>query len=158
VVTAAIYGRDANDSPILPELVAQTAEGFTVKEVSGDKGFLSAENVEAIAAAGGVAFIAPKSNTTGGIGSRRIGRFCGIVVIIQIGRIATHQQQNGRDNQQFSIHHGKQPYGYHAKISFSMILIQYATAEMSRRRPVPGVTAVCPSPGKISRRLDVAEY
>jgi transposase len=68
VTAAAIYGRDANDCPILPELVNTTAQGFTVKEVSGDKGYLSAENVETIFAAGGMAFIAPKSNTTGGIG------------------------------------------------------------------------------------------
>src|SRR5947209_19232252 len=48
VVTAAvIYGKDAADSPILPELVKTTAEGFTVREVSADKGYLSVENVEA---------------------------------------------------------------------------------------------------------------
>ena len=68
ITAAAIYGPDANDCPILPELVKGTAESFTVKEVSADKGYLSAENVEAIVNAGGEAFIAPKSNTTGGIG------------------------------------------------------------------------------------------
>jgi transposase len=68
VTAAAIYDRDANDCPILPELVKKTAETFTVREVSADKGYLSAENVEAIHAAGGEAFIAPKSNTTGACG------------------------------------------------------------------------------------------
>src|SRR5262249_35548978 len=42
--------------------------GFAVKEVSGDKAYLSVENVEAVFAAGGVPFIAPKTNTTGGVG------------------------------------------------------------------------------------------
>lgn len=60
--------RAFNDCPILPELVRQTAAGFNVAEVSADKAYLSAENVETIFAAGGTPFIAPKSNTTGGIG------------------------------------------------------------------------------------------
>jgi len=68
ITAAAIYGRDTHDCPILPELVNKTREQFTVKEVSADKGYLSAENVEAIVNAGGQAFIAPKSNTTGAMG------------------------------------------------------------------------------------------
>jgi transposase len=69
IITAArIYGRDANDCPIMPELVKATAENFTVKEVPADKGYLSAENVDAIAAVGGEAFIAPKISTTGAVG------------------------------------------------------------------------------------------
>ena len=68
VTKVAIYDRDANDCPILPELVKATAENFTVKEWSADKGYLSAENVDTIAGIGGTAFIAPKSNTTGGMG------------------------------------------------------------------------------------------
>jgi len=68
ITAAAIYGRDAGDCPILPELVNKTAENFTVKEVPADKGYLSADNVDTIAAVGGEAFIAPKSNTTGAVG------------------------------------------------------------------------------------------
>jgi len=69
VVTAvAIYGRDAGDCPILPELVKTTAETFAVKEVSADKAYLSVENIETVFALGGVPFIAPKSNTTGAVG------------------------------------------------------------------------------------------
>jgi transposase len=69
IVTAvAIYGKDAADMPILPELVKKTRENFTIKEVSADKGYLSADNVDTIAAVGGEAFIAPKSNTTGAVG------------------------------------------------------------------------------------------
>jgi transposase len=68
VTAAAIYERDANDCPILPELVRGTAQRFTVKEVSADKAYLSQENVETIAHYGGQAYIAPKSNTTGGVG------------------------------------------------------------------------------------------
>ncbi len=68
VTAAAVYDRDANDSPILPELVRATAQKFNVKEVSADKGYLSAENVEVIVSVGGAPFIAPKSNTTGAVG------------------------------------------------------------------------------------------
>ncbi len=68
ITAAAVYGRDANDCPILPELIKKTAENFTVREVSADKGYLSAENVEAVVQAGGEAFIAPKVTTTGAAG------------------------------------------------------------------------------------------
>lgn len=68
VTAAAIYGRDANDCPILPELVKKTKENFTIKEVSADKGYLSVENVETIFAAGGIPYIHPKENSTGGVG------------------------------------------------------------------------------------------
>ncbi len=68
VTAAAIYERETNDCPIFPELVRGTAKQFTVKEVSADKAYLSVENVETVAHYGGQAFIAPKSNTTGGVG------------------------------------------------------------------------------------------
>src|SRR2546423_477211 len=69
VVTAVeIKDRDTNDCPQLPELVRATAQNFTLGDVSADKGYLSADNVNVIAAFGGTPFIAPKSNTTGGVG------------------------------------------------------------------------------------------
>jgi transposase len=68
VTAAAIYHRDAADAPVLPELVNTTAETFKVAEVSADKGYLSADNIETIFAAGGTPFIAFKQNSTGGKG------------------------------------------------------------------------------------------
>ncbi|HEV3256405.1 MAG TPA: transposase [Gemmataceae bacterium] len=69
VITAIrIQGRDAADGPQFVPLLHTTAENFTVQEASADKAYLSVENVEAVAALGGQAFIAPKSNTTGGAG------------------------------------------------------------------------------------------
>jgi transposase len=70
VVTAVeIKDRDAADSPLLPGLVnATAASGFAMREVSADKGYLSVENVDTIAAVGAEPFIAPKINTTGGKG------------------------------------------------------------------------------------------
>src|SRR5262249_47580941 len=66
VVTAVeIRERDAHDSPILPDLMTTTARNFKIGEVSGDKGYLSVSNVEAVAALGATPFIAPKANTTG---------------------------------------------------------------------------------------------
>lgn len=80
VVTAVeIHGKDAGDSPQLPVMIATTREGFTVREVSADKAYLSAENVEAIHKAGAMAFIAIKKNTAGGVGGvfeRMYHRFC----------------------------------------------------------------------------------
>src|SRR5262249_33266480 len=70
IITAAfVGGRDAADCPQFVPLLKTTAEsGFKVEEVSADKAYLSVENVEAVAALGGQAFIAPKVNTTGGAG------------------------------------------------------------------------------------------
>jgi hypothetical protein len=64
VTAAAIYGRDAADCPVLPELVKRTAERFPIKEVSADKAYLSAANVETIAQFGGQAVVDPILWTT----------------------------------------------------------------------------------------------
>lgn len=53
------------DCPVLPELLAQTAKRFGIKEVSADKAYLSAKNLEAIDAVGAVPYIPFKSNSVG---------------------------------------------------------------------------------------------
>lgn len=69
VVTAAIVlEKNSADCPQFAGLTKTTAHGFQIGEMSADKAYLSAENVEAIFGVGGVPFIAPKTNTTGGIG------------------------------------------------------------------------------------------
>jgi transposase len=69
VVTAAIVlEKDSADCPQFTALTKTTLAGFKIEEMSADKAYLSGENVEAIFAAGGTPFIAPKVNTTGGIG------------------------------------------------------------------------------------------
>jgi transposase len=66
IVTAVeIHGRDANDCPQFAALVNQTAQNFTVKEVPADKGYLSEQNLEQVAALGGTAFIPFKLNSIG---------------------------------------------------------------------------------------------
>ena len=65
VVTAVrILDKDAADSPQFVPLLKQTADGFTIGEVSADKAYSSYENFEAVADCGGTGFIAFKSNTT----------------------------------------------------------------------------------------------
>ncbi len=69
VVTAVVIrDKDAADSPLMPELVRATARNFTIDEVSADKAYLGTESFEAVAKAGGRAYIAFKSNTTGAVG------------------------------------------------------------------------------------------
>ena len=41
----------------MPELVAKTAENFTVKEMPADKGYLSNDNLEVVAVLGAVPFV-----------------------------------------------------------------------------------------------------
>jgi len=64
VVTSAKVSPDA-DCPLLPELLAATAQRFTVKEVSADKAYLAKYNLEAIDKVGAVPFIPFKSNSVG---------------------------------------------------------------------------------------------
>lgn len=55
---------NAHDSPLFVSLVKQTkASGFTVREVSADKAYLSHENLAAVEEAGGVPFVPFKSNS-----------------------------------------------------------------------------------------------
>lgn len=52
-----------NDSPELKALVNETAENFKMEEVSGDKAYLSQDNMELIASKGATPFIAFKTNS-----------------------------------------------------------------------------------------------
>ena len=67
IVTAVeILGRDAGDCPQFKPLVEATAKGFTIKQVSADKAYLSNENLELVESLGGTAFIPFKSNSVAG--------------------------------------------------------------------------------------------
>lgn len=76
VVTAVeIRERNANDSPLLPVLLEQTAKQFHVAEVSADKAYASENNFQAIAACGATAFIPFKAWTTGAVGGQKAFHF-----------------------------------------------------------------------------------
>ena len=68
VTSVRILDKDAADSPQFSPLVKATAQGFTIKEVSADKGYLGTENYELVDKLGGTGFIAFKENTTGAVG------------------------------------------------------------------------------------------
>jgi transposase len=68
VAAVEILDRDAADCPQFPGLVKGTAENFRIGEVSGDKAYLSAANIEAVFQHGGTPFIAFKENSTGSAG------------------------------------------------------------------------------------------
>ncbi len=62
-----ILDKNAGDSPQFKPLVEQTvASGFNVKEVAADKAYLSHDNLELVAATGGVPFIPMKVNSAPG--------------------------------------------------------------------------------------------
>jgi len=72
VVTAVeIYGQHTSDMPQLPSLVTKTAHNFNVQEVLADKGYSSANNLEAVIAFGATPYIAFKANSTGAYGRGR---------------------------------------------------------------------------------------
>jgi len=66
IVTAVeIKDKDASDTKLLPALVDATAENFTLREVSADKGYGSLKNYKAIQYHGAMPYIAFKSIHTG---------------------------------------------------------------------------------------------
>ena len=69
VVTAIeIAGRNAADTKQLPALVATTARNFAMAEVSADKGYASAANIETVKNVGAEPFIAFRTSDTGWTG------------------------------------------------------------------------------------------
>ncbi|PSM31672.1 transposase [Haliangium sp. UPWRP_2] len=64
-VVTGVKVSDEADCPLLPELLQRTTQRFKVKEVSGDKAYLSKDNLKAIEAVGAVPFIPFKINSVG---------------------------------------------------------------------------------------------
>ena len=65
VTSVEITPSNVNDSPMLPRLLDNTAERFTVAEVSADKAYLSEANLRHIESHGAQPFVPFKSNSTG---------------------------------------------------------------------------------------------
>jgi transposase len=66
VITAvAVTEGSLNDSPLLPQLVAETSENFTLDEVLADKGYIGRRNLQAVADVGATPYIAFKKNNVG---------------------------------------------------------------------------------------------
>ena len=64
IITAVeVTSTDSADSPFFVPFVQTTAQHFKVKEVSGDKAYLSKKNLRAVEAVGGTAYIPFKSNS-----------------------------------------------------------------------------------------------
>src|SRR5207249_5175877 len=110
---------------LLPDLLRATAaRGFTIGEVSADKGYLSAENVDTIASVGGAAFIAPKSNTTGAVG----GLFESMYFYYQFRR------------QEFLAHYHKRS---NVESTFSMVKRKFGDAVRSKTETAMVNEALC---------------
>jgi transposase len=65
ITDVVITDSTGGDAPQLPELVANTANQFTMAEVSGDKAYGSHRNYDAIESVGAVPYVPFKSGTTG---------------------------------------------------------------------------------------------
>jgi transposase len=65
VTSCEITGRHANDSPLLPALINDTARNFKIKGVSADKAYSSKNNIKLIVCHGGTPYIPFKTLATG---------------------------------------------------------------------------------------------
>jgi transposase len=111
VTAAAIYGRDANDCPILPELVKKTKENFNIKDFCADKAYLSVENIEEVFAAGGTPLIPFKSNSTGGMG----GLFERMFHFYQFRHSEFMERYHQRSNVETTVHMVKAKFGTYVR-------------------------------------------
>ena len=108
VVTAVrILDKDAPDCPQFIPLLQDTRRHFEIGEVSADKAYASFENFEEIAACGAEAFIAFKSNTTGGVG----GIFEKVFHYFQCHREEYLQHYHKRSNIESTISAIKRKFG-----------------------------------------------
>ena len=94
-----------NDSPILPRLLDNTAERFTMSEVSADKAYLSDANLRHIEGHGARPYIPFKSNTTGR-GSPRWRRLYAYFTLNEM-EWRTHYHQRSNVETTFSMIKGK---------------------------------------------------
>jgi transposase len=65
ITAAAVTDRNTHDAPMLPGLVAETANNFEIAQVSADKGYSSHRNVGTITGFGATPYVAFKLNAVG---------------------------------------------------------------------------------------------
>jgi transposase len=65
VTSVEVTDATINDSPLLPQLVQETAANFNMEQVLGDKAYLARKNLQAIDAVGAEPFIPFKTNSQG---------------------------------------------------------------------------------------------
>lgn len=118
VTAAAIYERDANDSPILPELLKKTKENFNIGDFCADKAYLSVENVEEVFAAGATPFIPYKSNSTGGVG----GLFEKMFHFYQFNKDEYLTRYHQRSNVESTMHMLKSKFGHYVRSRSDMAM------------------------------------
>jgi transposase len=68
VTSVIILDKHSADSPQFPALVKETAQNFTIRQVSGDKAYTGEENFQAAKDVNGRAYFCFRSNATGNIG------------------------------------------------------------------------------------------
>jgi hypothetical protein len=72
VTSVEVTPTETADAPQLPQLVNTTAKTFNINEVSADKAYSSRNNLHAVEAVNGNAYI-PFKNRTNGVGSKQDG-------------------------------------------------------------------------------------
>ena len=68
VAACAVTDKEQHDSPMLPQLVAEAARQFGIKELSADKAYCGRDNFAATEAVGATFYPAFKKSATGGVG------------------------------------------------------------------------------------------
>lgn len=127
IVTAVrILDKDSNDCPQFAPLVKETARDFIVSEVSADKAYVSVENFETVAGFGGQAFIAFKSNNTGGVG----GTLQKMFHYFQFKQDEYMQHYHKRSNVESTFSMIKRKFGHHLRSKTDTALVNEALCKV----------------------------
>lgn len=107
ITSVEVTERNAADALLLPQLVNETANNFTVNQVSGDKAYSSRKNHHAIAKVGATPYIAFKANASGKVG----GMFETMFHYYSLNRDAFLAQYHRRSNVETTFHMIKAKFG-----------------------------------------------
>ena len=127
VTSVEVTATDSADSNYLTPFVQTTAQNFTVKEVSGDKSYLSRRNLREVQAVGGTAYIPFKANSVAHSGHHKHDT---------LWKRTYHYYNLNRAD--FLSHYHKRS---NVEISFSMIKAKFGGAVRSKT-PVAQVNEV----------------
>lgn len=113
IAAVTVTDGDDHDSPEMPGLVQRTAQRFDVREVQGDKAYLSHVNLEAIEAVGARPFVPFKSNSTpdGGINGKGSDAWRRMWLMFQLNREEYLAHYHRRSNAEATFSALKRKFG-----------------------------------------------
>ncbi|QEL19191.1 transposase [Limnoglobus roseus] len=107
VAACVVTDKEQHDSPMLPQLIAEAAKTFDVKELSADKAYCGRDNFAATDAIGAAFYPAFKRNATGAVG----GSYAKAFHAFQMNKEEYEQHYHRRSNVEATFSAIKRKFG-----------------------------------------------